>query len=346
MSNPIRVLIVTSEWPTPELPQRAPYLVRHVEFLRRAGVDVDVFPFCGQRRPMNYVRARRRLLRQLRERRYDLVHAHFGQSALLPWPKRLPLVVTFHGCDIQGVKRPDGRMSWGGAFLQRLGQLAARRADAVILVSERMRQFIPRSVPAPVIPMGLDLEKIPRIPQAEARRQLGLSNAEKLVLFVGNPNEPVKRHDLARRAVEALNRRRPARLVVGWGLLPPQVPVLMNACDVLLMTSIQEGSPLVIKEALACDLPVVSLDVGDVPVRLRGVDGCEVCADERPETIAAALERVLRRGGRIRGREAVADLDEGVLVRQVINVYRSVLARTNPVREAPADTEPLPVEVE
>jgi len=75
----------------------------------------------------------------------------------------------------------------------------------------------------------------------------------------------------------------------------------MSACDALVFTSMLEGSPNVVKEALACDLPVVSVPVGDVATRLRGVAGCELCADERPETIAAALERVLRRGGRAAG---------------------------------------------
>ncbi len=329
MDKPIRVLMVTSEWPSAQHPNRAPYLVRHVEFLRRAGADVDVFAFSGERRPMNYARARRGLQRRMREQRYDLVHAHFGQSALLPWPKRLPLVVTFHGCDIQGVKRPNGRMSWGGAFLQKMCQLIALRAEAVILVSERMRAFIPRSVHAPVIPMGLDLDAMPTMSQDEARRQLGLPPSGKLVLFVGNPDEPVKRYALARRAVGVLTEGYPAELIVGWGMPPSRILVMMRACDVLLMTSIQEGSPLVIKEALACDLPVVSLNVGDVPVRLDGVDGCEVCADERPETIAASLERVLRRGGRVRGREAVRDLDERLLAGQVMAIYQGVLANAS-----------------
>lgn len=345
MDKPIRVLIVTSEWPTAEHPYRAPYLVRHVDFLRRAGVDVDVFPFRGARRPMNYIRARRRLQQRLGEKRYDLVHAHFGQSALLSWPRRLPLVVTFHGCDIQGVKRPDGRMSWGGAFLQKLSQLVALRAEAVILVSERMRRFIPRSVYAPVIPMGLDFEQFPRMSREEARRQLGLPQSGKLVLFVGNPDEPVKRYALARRAVDVLNERFPARLIVGWGVLPPQVLVMMRACDALLMTSIQEGSPLVVKEALASDLPVVSLNVGDVPVRLDGVDGCEICADEAPETIAASLERVLRRDAPIRGREAVLDLDESLLAAQVIGIYRAVLADAAQ-RRTRLDSRPLPAQVD
>jgi len=345
MDRPIRILVVTSEWPTAEQPYRVPYLVRHVDFLRRAGVQVDVFPFRGARRPVNYMRARQQLQRRLRETPYDLVHAHFGQSALLPWPKRLPLVVTFHGCDIQGVKRPDGRMSWGGAVLQKLSQLVARRAEAVILVSERMRCFLPPSVHAPVIPMGLDFDQLPEMSQEDARRQLGMAPSEKLVLFVGDPNEPVKRYDLARCAVDLLNRRYPARLVVGWGVLPRQIPVMMRACDVLVMTSIQEGSPCVVKEALACDLPVVSLNVGDVPVRLDGVEGCEVCADERPETIAASLERTLRRGGRILGRQAVLDLDERLLAEQVIAVYRGVLANAS-ARTRGLAAQPMAARVE
>jgi glycosyltransferase involved in cell wall biosynthesis len=327
--------MVTSEWPTKERPYYAPYLVRQVDFLRRAGVSVDVFPFRGARKPLNYLNAWKQLRARLRDGQYDLIHAQFGQSALLTWPKRLPLVVTFHGCDLQGVKRPDGRMSAGGAFLQRLCQLIARRADGVILVSGRMRRFLPARVKATVIPTGLDFAEIPLVARDEARAALSLPLAERLVLFVGNPNETVKRHWLAERAAQSLNRTCNARLVVGWGMPRSQILLLMNACDVLLMTSIQEGSPCVIKEALACNLPIVSLDVGDVPVRIRGVVGCEVCSSESPEAIAAALARVLERGGRTQGRQAVADLDERLLTNQIIAVYRAALARERGHRAAP-----------
>jgi len=103
------------------------------------------------------------------------------------------------------------------------------------------------------------------------------------------------------------------------------MPYYMNACDALVFTSVQEGSPNAVKEALACNLPVVSVAVGDVPLRLRGVSECEVCADDRPATIAAALERVLRSGRRSNGRDALTDLDETSLTEKVIAVYRSVL---------------------
>jgi glycosyltransferase involved in cell wall biosynthesis len=100
------------------------------------------------------------------------------------------------------------------------------------------------------------------------------------------------------------------------------------------MTSIQEGSPTVIKEALACNLPVVSLAVGDVPQRLQGIAGCEVCADDRPETIASSLERVLLKGVRISGREAVSNLDERLLTEKLVDIYQSVLPKKK--RETPA----------
>jgi glycosyltransferase involved in cell wall biosynthesis len=196
-----------------------------------------------------------------------------------------------------------------------------------------MCRFLPPSVCAHVIPAGLDLERIPCISQADARRRLGLQPSERLVLFVGDPAKPVKRYELAQRAVDVLVRRCPARLVLGWGVPPDEILVLMSACDVILVTSRHEGSPNVVKESLASNLPIVSLDIGDVRSRIAGVDGCEICPDDRPETIAASLERVLARQQRTRGREVVLSLDERVLTQQLLAVYESVLARK---RRAPA----------
>jgi glycosyltransferase involved in cell wall biosynthesis len=198
----------------------------------------------------------------------------------------------------------------------------------VIAVSERLRSFVPAAVPVSVIPLGLDFDLVPAVSQQEARRQLGLPLTERLVLFVGNPEETVKRYGLAQQAVEILNQTLSATLITGWGKPNKQILLMMIACDVLVLTSIQEGSPTVVKEALACNLPVVSLDVGDVRQRLNGIAGCEVCADDQPHTIAASLERVLRNGARIRGREEVQDLDEKLITEKVIRIYQSVLTRS------------------
>ncbi len=324
--TPIRVLMITSAWPTPGQPRTTHFIKRQADFLRAAGVQLDVFQFHGEKKVSRYVRAWVRARRQLDPARYDLVHAQFGPSGLLALPKRLPLVVTFRGSDLLGiVSDVDGRYTWMGRIQQRLSRLVARRADAVIVVSEHMKRWLPPSVDAAVIPSGLDLELFRPMPRDAARHALKLSLDRRYVLFVGNPRQARKRHDLARRAVDVLNRSCPAELTTAWGVPHTDMPLYMNACDVLICASSQEGSPNMVKEALACELPVVSVPVGDVALRLGGIDGCELCADDRPETLAAALARVLRRNSRINSRDTVADLDERRLAEQVIGIYRTVL---------------------
>jgi teichuronic acid biosynthesis glycosyltransferase TuaC len=325
-SKALRVLMVTSEWPVQGIPRTTGFIRRQAEFVQRAGVDVDVFPFNGEKNPYNYLRAWARLRRQLQAKRYDLIHAQFGQSGLLAFPKRLPLVVTFRGSDVLGIVRDgDGAYTRTGRLLQQASRFVAQHADAVIVVSAHLGEHLHTSAPVHVIPSGLDFSVFRPIPQAEARQQLGMDPAERAVLFVGRPEQARKRYDLARAAVDLLNERLPTRLVVAWRVQHAQVPVYMNACDALVFTSMQEGSPNVVKEALACNLPVVSVQVGDVAERLKGVEGCELCPDDQPGTIAAALERVLARGGRVDGVSAVSHLDEALLTEKVLRVYRSVL---------------------
>src|ERR1041385_7583999 len=99
----MRVLMITSEWPTQEVPNSALFVAQQVKFLKQAGVVVDVFHFRGAKRPQNYVRAWWRVRQRLLRDQYDLVHAQWGQSALLALPTRLPIVVTFRGTDLEGL---------------------------------------------------------------------------------------------------------------------------------------------------------------------------------------------------------------------------------------------------
>jgi teichuronic acid biosynthesis glycosyltransferase TuaC len=323
--GPIRVLMITTGWPMPGQIQTTHFIKRQAEFLRAAGVQVEVFHFRGRASPLNYLRAWIRIQPRLRGRRFDLVHAQWGQSGLLALPKRLPLVVTYRGHDLHGIVRPNGRQTVQGRILQWLCRVVARRADAVLLVSAHMKQFLEAGTPFYVVPSGLDLALFRPIPREEARRHLGWPLDRPLVLFAGNPELARKRYALAQKAVELVSRHMPVQLIVAWGQPHAEMPYLMSGCDALVFTSRQEGSPNVVKEALACNLPVVSVPVGDVAERLRGIAGCELCEDEGPDTIAAALERVLRAGQRCNGRDAVASLDERQLTERVIAIYRSAL---------------------
>lgn len=328
--------MVTSQWPRASWGGTPTFIVRQAEFLRAAGVDLEVFHFKGGRRPGNYLRAWRALRRRLRDGRFDLVHAQFGQSAIVTLPTDLPLVVTFRGDDLQGILADDGRITVAGRLLRRISRWVARRAQAVIVVSEHMKRDLDVGTAAAVIPSGLDLELFRPLPRDEARRKAGIGPEETVVLFVGKPTQARKRFALAEAAVQLVNASTPCRLLVGYGVPHTEIPWLMSASDALLFTSRQEGSPNVVKEALACDLPVVSVAVGDVPTRLAGIEGCEVTPDEEPATLAAALERVLRRRRRVAGRAAVAHLDERMLTQRVLAIYRGVLAGSSPVVE-PSD---------
>ncbi len=321
----MRVLMITTEWP--RVPWgTAQFVARQAAFLRAAGVEVEVFAFAGEGNPLNYARAWYQVRRRLTREHFDLVHAQFGQCALLALPKRMPLVITYRGDDLLGILDDrHGHVTLAGRLLRRFSRWAAHHADAVIVVSEHMQRYLQNGTPIHVVPSGIDFELFRPQPRVGARDRLGLPQGERLVLFVGNPDLARKRYRLASRAVALLPAAPPTRLIVGWHVPHLQMPDYMAACDALVFTSAQEGSPNAVKEALACNLPVVSVSVGDVAERLQGVAGCELCADDRPETIAAALARVLARGAPIDGRSAVRQLDEHLITQRVIGIYRAAV---------------------
>ena len=247
------------------------------------------------------------------------------------------MFVTFRGSDLLGtISDRTGKHLSVSVIHQWLSRIVARQSEEVIVVSEHMKEQLDPSTPVHVIPSGIDFTFFRRTDKKVARERLGLPLDEKLVLFVGRPTQARKRCYLAQEAIEILNESMPAKLIVAWRIPHADIPSYMSACDALVFTSMQEGSPNVVKEALACDLPVVSVPVGDVGERLEGIEGCELCADDRAETIAAALGRVLQRNRLIAGRESVQELDENNTTKKVLIIYKSMLARN----EEPVVTQP------
>jgi glycosyltransferase involved in cell wall biosynthesis len=197
--------------------------------------------------------------------------------------------------------------------------------------------------PALVQPTGVDLALFQPAERAAARARLGYAPHERVVLFNAGKNPAVKDPALARAAVEhAISRIGEIRFAVLNGKAPPEeIPVYMNAADVLLVTSFTEGSPTVVQEAMACNLPVVSVDVGDVRERLQGVDACEVIAGRDPAALGAALARVLAAGKRSDGRAHAAALGIDAIAARLAEFYRRVLlVRSEPRRFEGAERRP------
>jgi glycosyltransferase involved in cell wall biosynthesis len=245
-----------------------------------------------------------------------------------------PVVVSFMGDDLLGTPNADGRKTRLSRLVVTADRWLARGVDAVIVKSAEMAAIV-APVKAHVIPNGVDLEAFRPMETHKARAALGWPEGKRYVLFPSCPDRPGKRFALARDVVNraSIHVNETLELVSLWGVALDEVPLYMNASDVMLLTSLWEGSPNVVKEAMACDLPVVSVRVGDVPELLSGLDNCAICPHES-ESLAQSLAAVLRRHRRAEGRIALQrkELDLQSVARKILNVYEEVLTKSRYVR--------------
>ncbi len=313
-----------------------PFVRREAQALRAAGHAVEIFGFDNASYlPWRVAAQVFRLRAAVRRFRPDVVHAQFGKFNALAAALaagRVPLVVTFRGTDINRNSRYSRLRSALGVAAS---QLAALAAHAVVCVSREIASKLWKK-DSVVIPTGVDTRLFVPGDRASARRRLGFAAHERIVLFNAGRNPAVKDPDLAAAAVaEARRHARDVRFVVLEGeVAPDDIPLYMNAADVLLVTSRTEGSPTVVQEAMACNLPVVSVDVGDVRERLAGVSHCAVVASRDPVQLGAALAEVLRAPRRSDGRRHAETLSLEAIAARLQQIYRAVLAEAALPRSA------------
>jgi glycosyltransferase involved in cell wall biosynthesis len=312
-------------WPTAKASFRNGFLQRQVEDLRRLGVTCDVLVVPEQSHGVRgYATTALMVRRAVAEGGYRLVHAHYGLTAVACLFQRSRLVATFHGSDVYGAVGAGGRRTLKGRVERALSRIVAWRADAVVVVSARMARALRWANPT-VVPVGIDAGLFRPCAQLDARRQLGLDLRKQYVLFAADPGNAVKRHWLAQRAVALASERWPdIELVVACGQPHDHMPLWMNAADALIITSVYEGGPLVHREAMACNLPVVSVDVGDVAGDLAPVTHSYV-VDASPMALGGAVDRVLRGQSRSNGREHLRRLTSERSAEAVKGIYTSLL---------------------
>ncbi|MGI9149863.1 MAG: glycosyltransferase [Chloroflexota bacterium] len=312
----LRVLVVTNMYPTVDMPAFGTFVHDQVAALRRAGTEVDVLFINGRRSKWNYIWALPRLWHALRQRHYDVIHAHYVLSGVVARAQLgTKLVLTHHGCEVLGYPRWQ---TW-------LAHATTGLPDLIIYTAERMRRALKDS-DGWVIPCGVDLERFAPRPRAEVRRELGLKLDRPLVLWAGEHWRPEKRFWLAEQTMEQLKRHVPeAELILLSGKPHAVVPLYMNACDALLLTSWLEGSPMVVKEAMACNLPIVSVDVGDVAEVIAGTPPCSL-AEPDPQQLALKLAAILRDPCRTTGRQRMGHLDHDGIAHRILQAYAQALS--------------------
>lgn len=312
----MKILIVCSY--KPNMSEGCVAFIREqVEALREQGFECEYYHIKGKGM-LGYLREVPGLRKKIREWQPDIVHAHYGLSCLVAniATRRVPVVSTYHGSDIN-VKS-----------VRRFSKIAIRLSAWNIYVSKRNMALVGavEGKKCSLIPCGVSLSDDQLQSRSEARKALGWSATDKKVLFAGAFDNDVKQPELAKAAVAMLDG---VELVELKGYSRSEVNTLMCAANCLLMTSRTEGSPQVIKEAMACGCPIVSVDVGDVIERTEGVDGCYVVKSRDLREIAEAIEKALAFNGRTKGRDRIVELGytNDLVAKKIIEIYGNIIGK-------------------
>ena len=301
----------------------APFVREQVEALRAQGCECEYFYVKGKG-IAGYIKTIPKLRAKIREWKPDVIHAHYGLSCLVAnlATRRVPVVSTYHGSDIN-VKN-----------VRRFSKVAMRLSAWNIFVSKRNMALagVIEGKKCSLIPCGINLPQPWSELKTQSVGQLTLNQwvdgvfvkGKKHVLFASAFDNAVKDPELAKSAIAMLDN---VELIELKGYTRDQVNALMYNCDAFLMTSKTEGSPQVIKEAMACGCPIVSVDVGDVAERIDGLDGCYVVQTRELKDIAMALEKAIAFEGQTNGRERIiADgLTNELVAKRIIGIYEDIV---------------------
>lgn len=311
----MNVLVVTNMYPTESEPWFGSFVRDQVDDLRALGLDVEVLDFDGRHDIREYGRAARRVRQLARTRRFEIVHAHYGLTGAVALAQRsVPVVTTFHGSDTGGV-----------AWQRVVSAAVARRAVPIFVNQAGARLLWCRA--GHVIPAGVDTGLFAPVDRAAMRRDLGWREDSRYVLFPSNRQNRVKRPDVYAAVIDAL-RRAGERVepVYLENLSRAQAAATIAASDVTLVTSDWEGSPVTVRESLACQTPVVSVPVGDLEETLEGLPGCEI-APRDPAALAAAVRRALAAERSSKLRERALATSRPRIAERVSTVYEETLKR-------------------
>ena len=309
----LNILVVTAMYPRAGNEGWGTFVMDQVEQLRALGHSVDVLDFPGYQSKLEYLKAAVEVSRRTRRRSYHLIHAHYGVTGLFAlWRNSTPLVVSLHGS--------DALVGWHEPLIS---SFVCRLADATIVASRKIAERFPGEV----IPCGVDLTVFEPKHKTEARQRLNLEFRRKYIFFPFNPARSVKRFDLARAAVAKLAAEGlDVELLTVSKIHYAKMPWYYSASDAMILCSDSEGSSTAVKEALACNLPVVSTDVGDVREIMNGIAGVEI-VEKTKDALAEALRRVLypAAGFVFNSRAAMERYSQPKATEAILRVYRRVI---------------------
>ena len=287
----------------------SPFILDQADALIKEGVDICYFLVKGKGL-LGYLKNYKKLLGEVKRFKPEIIHAHYGLSGLLcAMQRKIPVVTTFHGSDINMKK------------VRIFSKIADILSSKSIFVSYDLAKKLNKKEPI-VIPCGIDLDVFYPINKKTARKKTGLSLQKKYLLFSSSFANLVKNYPLAKEAI--IRSGIEIELIELKGYNREEVALLMNAVDAVIMTSFTEGSPQFIKEAMACNTPIISTDVGDVAEIIKDTDGCYL-TNNRPEDVASNIQKALKFNNKTNGRNNISRFDNSTIADKIVKLYNSIL---------------------
>lgn len=331
----MKVLIVSrykEKYPS----RQAPFVTEQGEAIRALGYEVEFYLLKG-----NYLKQYFALRRKIKEWKPDIIHAHYGLTGIVAELQRMvPVVTTFHNGETH---------RW---YVNLFSSLFSLLAEHVIYVAPHIRQKLYfKAKNYSVIPCGISLDDCFLMDKIEARKELGWDINNNYVLFGGAFHDLRKNYPLLRASVQKMQNRDDWETIDGgeqlgeiacmemWKRTRRECMLMMNAADVFALPTKNEGSPQALKEAMACNCPIVATDVSDIKYMLGNLPGHYILANKRgiqadwkgDEHSVAELEELLKSAlsfeKRTSGRERLVEIayTNEAIAKRIVDIYNEIL---------------------
>lgn len=315
MNRKIKVLVVTGQYPDSSNPLANIFIKEQVDSLieRYTDLEIQIFNIHTEISKFNYFKRRNEFKKFVSQNNFDIVHYHYGLTALIGLYQNIKAkqIITFHGSDLNMV------------MLHRaVSKLAVKQFDHSIVVSSPLLMEIKLRKHS-VISCGVNTDLFRPLDKLKCRELLGLPVEKKLILFPGAKTNPFKNYKFLEKVLLHLEKEK-FEVIELRNIQRKDVPLFMNSADVVTLTSLNEGSPQVLKEAAFCGVPVVTVDVVDVAFILEGSNNSHIV--ERDEKLFAqkVMQAVEHPGNS--GFKNLDEFDDKVISSKIYTLYTSLIS--------------------
>ncbi len=304
----------------------SPFVKSQSESLVEAGLDVDFYIIKGKG-IKGYLKNIPRLRLIILNQKYDIIHAHYtfsGWVSVLTFTP-VPIVLSLMGTDVYGEVDKNGKKKPKSFINYLLSKIIQPFVNHIIAKSEHLGSYVYDKNKLSVIPNGVDFTKFHPINKMIARKKINVSSKKKQILFLGDKQKPIKNFELLKKSFKYIDTTNAELMPINYPINPSDVPYYINASDVLVLTSYNEGSPNVVKETMACNRSVVAVDVGDTKEVICNTNGCFI-SDYSPKDLASKISLAIKYNKETTGRIDIENLEINAIANRIIEVYKKQIS--------------------